>query len=95
MTGVSGSIISEIINNGATPISAKKLSQKFCVSDHLIRKVINLARSEGQPICSSNRGYYYSTNKEDVKRTINSLENRIVAMNKAVAGLCKCIGGAE
>lgn len=95
MTGISGSIISEIINSGDAPISANKLSKKYCVSDHLIRKVINHARSEGQPICSSNRGYYYSTKQEDIKKTIDSLEHRIVAMRSAVAGLSKCVGGAE
>lgn len=93
MTGISGSIISEIINSGSTPISAKKLSKMYCVSDHLIRKIINHARTEGQPICSSSKGYYYSANNDDIKKTINSLENRIVAMRNAVDGLSKCIGG--
>jgi hypothetical protein len=42
-----------------------------------IRYLTNKARKEGFLICTSNRGYYYASNPEDVNGTINKLEAQV------------------
>lgn len=52
-----------------------------------IRNRINRLRVSGEPICSSNKGYYYSNNLDDVNRTINNLNSRVSSINEAIEGL--------
>lgn len=51
--------------------------------------MINTARSNGSPICSGQKGYYITNNKEEIKSTIDSLRGRISKMECAIAGLEK------
>ncbi len=53
--------------------------------------MINTARSNGSPICSSPKGYYITTDREEIKNTISSLRGRIAKMEKAIAGLEACL----
>ena len=82
-------IVNYIRNHGSydEPVSAKKLSAEFKVTDTVIRKRINEARCKGIPICSCNNGYYYSENKVDIIQTIQSLTHRTIAVENAVNGL--------
>ena len=42
------------------PVTGSQLSAVFGVKDIEIRRLINEARSSGEPICSYRKGYYYS-----------------------------------
>lgn len=56
-------------------------------SDVTVRKKINEARCAGIPICSCDSGYYYSENKDEILKTVDSLMHRTIAIEKAVKGL--------
>lgn len=79
-------------HNGIS-ISARTLSKSFGIPEATIRKMINLARSEGYPICSCSKGYYYSKDNKEIEKTILSLSHRIGSMQRAILGLSTCLGG--
>jgi biotin operon repressor len=86
-------IIEYIKSHKGVPVSSTNLSEAFGKSGFDIRKVINTARSEGCPICSCHKGYYYSENEEEVEKTITSLKHRIESIQNAISGLEGCLGG--
>lgn len=69
------------------PICSAQLMKRFDTSGVAIRHMINTARSNGDPICSSSRGYYVAHGKEEIQQTIDSLYGRIAGINRAIAGL--------
>lgn len=48
----------------------------------------------GDPICSSGRGYYIAKDKDEIQKTIESLQGRIAGMSNAVSGLQQYMEGA-
>lgn len=72
-------------------ISSKELEVAFSVSGSQIRKMINALRSDGEPICSDENGYYYADNAKEVHRCINTFRNRINKMDKARQGLVNAL----
>lgn len=72
------------------PVTGSQLSAVFGVKDIEIRRLINEARSSGEPICSCGKGYYYSENTSDICRTIDSMRGRIQKQENAISGLCSC-----
>lgn len=80
-------VIEYIKSNGGMPVSSCKLSKMFGVSDVQIRKIINIARGNGCPICTNPNGYYYSESCTDIQKTIDSLNHRIQGIQNAVNGL--------
>lgn len=55
-----------------------------------LRKITNFLRSEKiLPVIATSNGYYVSYDKKEIKKQINSLEQRIEAMQTAVNGLKK------
>lgn len=88
-------IIDYIKAHKGLPISAKNLSETFGISGLNIRKIINQARSEGCPICSCHKGYYYSEDKDEIEKTIMSLSHRIGAIQRAIRGLSSCLRGTN
>lgn len=69
------------------PVTGSQLSVVFGVKDIEIRRLINEARSAGEPICSCGKGYYYSEKISDIHRTIDSMCGRIQKQENAIAGL--------
>ena len=86
------SVVEYIKSHDGLPITATNLSEAFGISGLEVRRIVNAARSEGCPICSCHKGYYYSESNEEIEKTIASLENRMVAMKRAISGLAKCLG---
>ena len=82
-------VINYIINNGSAdkPVMNHQISAHLNISEVSVRKLINEARCEGFPICSCRKGYYYSEDKADIVATIQSLNNRTIAVEKAISGL--------
>lgn len=84
-------VIEYIISNENKVVSARQLSEMFLISDLDIRSEINHARCEGIPICSCRKGYYYSEKREDIEKTIKSLQHRVSKMQSAMWGLSKSL----
>lgn len=76
-----------------TAISAGDLGELYNLTKRGVRAVVTILRQEGYPICSSNNGYWYSTNLTDIEKTAKRLEAQAVNMIRAVDGLRK--GGKE
>lgn len=76
------------------PVSGAEIARAFCISGVAVRRLINAARTNGDPICSNGKGYYIAKDKEELRRTIESMRGRINMMNDAVAGMEKYLRGA-
>ena len=61
----------------------------FNLTDKQLRNVVSGLRQEGKPICSSSYGYWYSTDPEDIEKTIHRLEAQVANMNISIRGLEK------
>lgn len=68
-------------------IKSKFITEQTGYNGVIVRKTINFLRSLGYPICSSINGYYLSKDKEEIEKTIHSLESRVETIQKAVEGL--------
>lgn len=75
------------------PVSGASIARALSISGVQVRKLINTARSNGNPICSNAKGYYIAMDKEAVQRTVDSLKSRIAAMTNASNGLEKFVRG--
>lgn len=82
-------VVDYIRNHGSIeePVHNKEIASHLRISEVSIRQKINAARSKGIPICSCDKGYYYSENKSEILATIQSLMNRTMAVERAVSGL--------
>lgn len=67
--------------------SACKIAKSINVAEPTVRRYINQLRSEGYPICSTQKGYYFSYKIEDILSTIDFLTNRVETQVKAIEGL--------
>ena len=68
-------------------IDSIQLARHFDISRVEVRQLINKARCEGIPICSSGFGYYYSTDDREIAKTVKSLSGRVHSINSAIAGM--------
>lgn len=78
------------IRNHATkdlPVTNREISSVLNIAESQVRTKINKARSNGIPICSCDKGYWYSEDKADILQTIESLMHRTISVEKAVSGL--------
>lgn len=80
-------IVDYIKSHNGLPVSSRNLSEAFGISGFEVRRRINIARSEGCPICSCNKGYYYSEDKDEIEKTVKSLNSRIGSIQRAITGL--------
>ena len=83
------SVVNYIRNCGSIvePVKNREISSVLNLSEVEVRKLINEARCNGIPICSTQKGYYYSEDKNEILQTIQSLMHRTIAVEKAVNGL--------
>ena len=86
-------VINYIVNHGSVdnPVKNKEIASHFKMKESDIRVKINEARTNGFPICSCSNGYYYSEDKGEILKTIQSLMHRTIAFEKAVNGLLTCV----
>ena len=56
-------------------VRSKDLEALFKISERTLRRCIKKLREEEVPICSSNAGYFYARNQEEVKRSAAFLGN--------------------
>lgn len=72
-------------------IKGRELCVLFNLTDKQLRNVVSGLRQEGKPICSSSYGYWYSTDPEDIEKTIHRLEAQVENMNISVKGLKRAL----
>lgn len=72
-------------------ISSKELERILHVKGTVIRRLVNILRSESKPICSNAMGYFYAANELELQETIGQLSSRVLMITKARDGLLKCL----
>jgi len=77
-------------------IKGRELCTLFNLTDKQLRNVVSGLRQGGKAICSSSYGYWYSTEPEDIEKTLRRLEGQVKNMNNSITGLKKVlIGGSN
>lgn len=79
--------------NEAQAVRARELRELFNLGDKQVRNVVSVLRQNGEPICSSSNGYWYSTDPDDIEKTLHRLEAQVANMQIAITGLRKSMGG--
>ena len=82
-------------NGKAKAIKSQELESLFNCKGVQIREKVNELRSRGVPICSCNKGYYYSESMDDIKETIVHLDSRIKKIKTAESGMRKILNSME
>lgn len=77
--------------HGAT-IRATDLAKRFDMHPSHIRGCINLARTEGLPVCSNPKGYFWSDARADIEQTVDHMRDRIHKQQDAINGLLAAAG---
>lgn len=72
-------------------IKNRELRSIFNLTDRQVRSIVNQLRQEGEPICSSSQGYWYSTDPDDIEKTLHRLEAQVENMNISITGLKKAL----
>lgn len=81
--------LSECHQTEDTAIKARELRALYNLQDKQLRNVISVLRQDGEPICSSSNGYWYSKEPDDLKKTIRRMEAQVLNMRHSIAGLYK------
>lgn len=72
---------------GHNAVKAPKIRDYTGIGDSKLRAIVNQLRTEGHPICSDSRGYFYAQSSDEVKQSIRSLSNRADNIGLAIDGL--------
>lgn len=76
-------------------IKGRELCVLFNLTDKQLRNVVSGLRQDGEAICSSSYGYWYSTDPEDIEKTLHRMEAQVKNMNVSIAGLQKVLTGGK
>lgn len=76
-------------NTESKAVKGRELCTLFNLSSKQVRNVVSDLRQGGEPICSSNAGYWYSDKSEDIGRTITRLSEQVKNMSRSIEGLYK------
>lgn len=68
-------------------LKSRQICELFNLHSKQVRNIVSVLRQKGEPVCSSNYGYWYSTDPEDLDRTIQRLSAQVKNMSRAVEGL--------
>lgn len=74
-------------------VKSGAICELFNLKKESLRAVVNCLRSDGYPVCSSCREYWYSEKPEDIDKTLKHLEGRISGMQRAITGLKRIRSG--
>ena len=74
-------------------VKNRDLRSLFNLTDKQVRNVVSQLRQEGEPVCSSSYGYWYSTDPEDIEKTLHRLEAQVENMFISITGLRKALKG--
>lgn len=90
MVGVGADITEYLRDNHKTEreaIKGRDLCVLFNMKDKHLRNIVSVLRQDGEPICSSSNGYWYSKDPEDLEKTLHRMEAQVHNMNYSIAGL--------
>lgn len=76
-------------------VKGRELRSLFNLTDKQVRNEVSQLRQEGEPVCSSSYGYWYSTDPEDIEKTLHRLEAQVVNMQVSITGLKKALTGGK
>lgn len=76
-------------------VTSPVLERNFNIHGALVRKLVNHARRQGEPIASNNAGYFWATTHADILSTINHLEERAREMFFLASRLKKTFAGEQ
>lgn len=68
-------------------IKNRELAELFNLSSRELRDLITSLRQRGNPVCSSSYGYWYSTDPDDIRKTLSRIESQVKAMRVTIKGL--------
>lgn len=72
-------------------IKGRDLCTLFNLTEKQLRNVVSELRQDGEAVCSSTYGYWYSREPEDIGITLSRLEGQVKNMNVAIEGLRKIL----
>ena len=72
-------------------VFGSQITKAYEISGWEVRLLINVARCKGDPIWSWSSGYYIASDRQEIQKTIDSLDSRIAAMSNARNGLQKSL----
>ncbi len=75
-------------------ISQRDLALVAQVSKRQARRMVEASRQRGNPICSSDSGYWIG-NKADINRTLKRLYSQVKCMQCTIRGLEYALGEVE
>jgi len=81
--------LKEYHNSETKAIKGRGLCELFNLHSKQVRNLVNGLRQDGAPICSSNSGYWYSEDIQDIDNTIKRLADQVKNMSLAIKGLYK------
>ena len=76
-------------------VKSRELRSLFNLTDKQVRNVVSQLRQNGEPVCSSSAGYWYSTDPADIEKTLHRLEAQVENMRISIAGLKKAGGKGQ
>lgn len=82
-------------NTESKAVKSRELRSLFNLTDKQVRNVVSQLRQDGEPVCSSSYGYWYSTDPDDIEKTIHRLEAQVENMNISITGLRKVLQGGK
>lgn len=80
--------ISDYIPTGeANAISNKQVAVLAHCTPREVRRLVEQARQEGEPICSCDDGYFIAENADELRRTLKKHYSQINTMTATAKGL--------
>lgn len=98
MVGIGSDIVEylrEYHTKELTAIKGRELCVLFNLTDKNLRNIVSDLRQNGEAICSSSYGYWYSTDPDDIELTLRRLEGQVSNMEKTIAGLRRALTGGK
>jgi hypothetical protein len=74
-------------------IKGRELCELFNITARQVRILVSRLRRDGEAVCSSTHGYWYSTDPADIDITLRRLEEQVKHMNSAITGLKGILAG--
>ena len=79
--------LSKYHTDETSALKNRDLRTLFNLTERQVRRVVNELRRDGVPICSSSEGYWYSSDRADIVKTLNRMEAQKNNMELSIAGL--------
>jgi len=91
MSGLKKYVGKESAISGSKICSGFHNNTRFKMKGARLRKIINHLRNQGEPICSSSKGYFYPSDSKEISDTCISIQQRIDSQVQVINQLSKHI----